>query len=141
MYSGVKKVPVPDIPEIADILPALSHGRYAIFPEPKDTRDALREGLARMLVGALTQDDVVRMAGHQNKNPPPLKACTIIRETTTDFTLMETGSFLTGATRVKARTGVTFFLSNGKDGKYDNRGASARLRPQTTNDVSGPSPI
>ena len=27
MYSSVKKVPAPDIPEIADMLPALSHGR------------------------------------------------------------------------------------------------------------------
>lgn len=34
MYSNVKRVPAPDIPGITDILPALSHGRYAIFSEP-----------------------------------------------------------------------------------------------------------
>ncbi|MFQ8888787.1 MAG: hypothetical protein ACLR7Z_11050 [Bilophila wadsworthia] len=80
MYSSVKKVPAPDIPEIADMLPALSHGRYAIFPESKNAQDALREGLAGMLAGALTQDDVIRMVDHQNKTPLPPKACTVIGE-------------------------------------------------------------
>ena len=140
MYSSVKKVPAPDIPEIADMLPALSHGRYAIFPEPKNAQDALRESLAGMLAGALTQDDVIRMVDHQNKNPPPPKACTVIGEATTDFTLIETGNFLTDAMRAKAGTDVALFLDNGKDGKYNGKGASARFRPQTTNDVSGPSP-
>ena len=123
------------------MLPALSHGRYAIFPEPKNAQDALRESLAGMLAGALTQDDVIRMVDHQNKNPPPPKACTVIGEATTDFTLIETGNFLTDAMRAKAGTDVALFLDNGKDGKYNGKGASARFRPQTTNDVSGPSPI
>lgn len=134
MYSSVKKVPAPDIPEIADMLPALSHGRYAIFPEPKNAQNALRESLAGMLAGALTQDDVIRMVDHQNKNPPPPKACTVIGEATADFTLIETGNFLTDAMRAKAGADVALFLDNGK-------GVSARFRPQTTNDVSGPSPI
>ena len=141
MYSSVKKVPAPDIPEIADMLPALSHGRYAIFPESKNAQDALREGLAGMLAGALTQDDVIRMVDHQNKNPLPPKACTVIGEATADFTLIETGNFLTDAMRAKAGADVALFLDNGKDGKYNGKGASARFRPQTTNDVSGLSPI
>ena len=141
MYSSVKKVPAPDIPEIADMLPALSHGRYAIFPELKNAQDALREGLAGMLAGALTQDDVIRMVDHQNKNPLPPKACTVIGEATADFTLIETGNFLTDAMRAKAGADVALFLDNGKDGKYNGKGASARFRPQTTNDVSGLSPI
>lgn len=141
MYSSVKKVPAPDIPEIADMLPALSHGRYAIFPESKNAQDALREGLAGMLAGALTQDDVIRMVDHQNKNPPPPKACTVIGEATTDFTLIETGNFLTDAMKAKAGADVALFLDNGKEGKYNGKGASARFRPQTTNDVSGLSPI
>lgn len=141
MYSSVKKVPAPDIPEIADMLPALSHGRYAIFPESKNAQDALREGLAGMLAGALTQDDVIRMVDHQNKTPLPPKACTVIGEATTDFTLIETGNFLTDAMRAKAGADVALFLDNGKDGKYNGKGASARFRPQTTNDVSGLSPI
>ena len=141
MYSSVKKVPAPDIPEIADMLPALSHGRYAIFPESKNAQDALREGLAGMLAGALTQDDVIRMVDHQNKNPLPPKACTVIGEATADFTLIETGKFLTDAMRAKAGADVALFLDNGKDGKYNGKGASARFRPQTTNDVSGLSPI
>ncbi len=36
--------------------------------------------------------------------------------------------------RAKAGADVALFLDNGK-------GVSARFRPQTTNDVSGPSPI
>ena len=141
MYSSVKKVPAPDIPEIADMLPALSHGRYAIFPESKNAQDALRESLAGMLAGALTQDDVIRMVDHQNKNPPPPKVCTVIGEATTDFTLIETGNFLTDAMKAKAGADVALFLDNGKDGKYNGKGVSARFRPQTTNDVSGLSPI
>ena len=135
MYSSVKKVPAPDIPEIADMLPALSHGRYAIFPEPKNAQDALREGLAGMLAGALTQDDVIRMVDHQNKNPPPPKVCTVIGEATADFTLIETGNFLTDAMRAKAGADVALFLDNGNNGKDNGKGASARFRPQTTNDV------
>ena len=141
MYSSVKKVPAPDIPEIADMLPALSHGRYAIFPESKNAQDALREGLAGMLAGALTQDDVIRMVDHQNKNPLPPKACTVIGEATADFTLIETGNFLTDAMRAKAGADVALFLDNGNDGKDNGKGVSARFRPQTTNDVSGLSPI
>ena len=94
-----------------------------------------------MLAGALTQDDVIRMVDHQNKNPPPPKACTVIGEATADFTLIETGNFLTDAMRAKAGADVALFLDNGKDGKYNGKGASARFRPQTTNDVSGLSPI
>lgn len=135
MYSSVKKVPAPDIPEIADMLPALSHGRYAIFPESKNAQDALREGLAGMLAGALTQDDVIRMVDHQNKNPLPPKACTVIGEATADFTLIETGNFLTDAMRAKAGADVALFLDNGNDGKDNGKGVSARFRPQTTNDV------
>lgn len=141
MYSSVKKVPAPDIPEIADMLPALSHGRYAIFSESKNAQDALREGLAGMLAGALTQDDVIRMVAHQNKNPPPPKVCTVIGEATTDFTLIETGNFLTDAMSAKAGADVALFLDNGNDGKDNGKGVSARFRPQTTNDVSGLSPI
>ena len=94
-----------------------------------------------MLAGALTQDDVIRMVDHQNKNPLPPKACTVIGEATADFTLIETGNFLTDAMRAKAGADVALFLDNGKDGKYNGKGASARFRPQTTNDVSGLSPI
>lgn len=137
MYSSVKKVPAPDIPEIADMLPALSHGRYAIFPELKNAQEALREGLAGMLAGALTPDDVIRMVDHQNKNPLPPKACTVIGEATADFTLIETGNFLTDAMRAKAGADVALFLDSGKDGKYNGKGVSARFYkgPQTTNDV------
>lgn len=110
------------------MLPALSHGRYAIFPESKNAQDALREGLAGMLAGALTQDDVIRMVDHQNKNPLPPKACTVIGEATADFTLIETGNFLTDAMRAKAGADVALFLDNGKDGKYNGQGGQRTVQ-------------
>lgn len=81
--------------------------------------------MAGILTGALTQDDIIRVVDHQNKNPPPPKACTVIEEATANFTLMETGSSLTDAVRTKAGTDVALFLDNGKDGKYNGKGASA----------------
>lgn len=83
-----------------------------------------------MLAGALTQDDVIRMVDHQNKNPPPPKVCTVIGEATTDFTLIETGNFLTDAMKAKAGADVALFLDNGKDGKYNGKGVSARFSPR-----------
>ena len=58
-----------------------------------------------------------------------------VGEATTDFTLIETGNFLTDAMKAKAGADVALFLDNGKDGKYNGKGSSARFRPQTTNDV------
>ena len=69
------------------------------------------------------------------------EACTVIGEATADFTLIETGNFLTDAMRAKAGADVALFLDNGNNGKDNGKGVSARFRPQTTNDVSGPSPI
>lgn len=137
MYSSVKGVPAPNIPEIADLAPTLSHGRYAVFPELQNAQQALRQGLAGMLEGTFTQDDVSRMVDRQNQNPPPPQASEPIGMATEDFTIMETGNFLTDAMRAKAGTDIAVFLDNGKDGKYNGKGISARFYkgPQTQDDV------
>lgn len=75
------------------------------------------------------------MVDHQNKNPLPPKACSVIGEATADFTLIETGEFPHRRHEGQGRADVALFLDNGNDGKDNGKGVSARFRPQTTNDV------
>ncbi len=138
MFSSVKSVPPPNIPEIQDLAPALGHGRYAIFPELKNAQEALRQGLAGMLAGTLTRDDLIRMVDKQNLSPPLSTSDAVLGVATADFTLIETGNFLTDAMRSKSGADIALFLDNGKDGRYNGKGISARLYegPQTLDDVS-----
>ncbi len=127
MYSSVKNVPPPDVPEINEMIAALNAGRYAIFPELKNAQGALREGLAGMLDGSLTRERAVTLIDEQNRNPETNKADASIGTATQEFTLIETGNFVTDAMREKAGTDFALFLDNGKDGKYNGKGVSGRL--------------
>lgn len=137
MYSSLKNVPPPNIPEILDMRDTLNHGRYAVFPELQRSQEALRQGLAAMLAGKFTQEDVIRLVDQQNQNPPPPPTEEVLGEATADFSLIETGNFLTDAMRSRAGTDVALFLDNGKDGRFNGKGISARLYkgPQTMSDV------
>lgn len=137
MYSSVKKVPPPDIPEIIHLRATLNQGRYAIFPELKNAQSALRQGLTGMLAGALSPDDVIAMVDRQNRNPLHSESGEIIGTATADFTMIETGNFLTDAMRAKSGADMALFLDNGKDGKFNGKGLSARLYrgSQTMDDV------
>lgn len=138
MYSSVKNVPSPNIQEIQKLIPVLDGGRYAIFPELKNAQSALREGLAGMLKGSLTKEDVVDMVDKQNTEPTnsPL-ASAKIGEASEDFTLIETGNFVTDAMREKAGTDIALFLDNGMDGRYNGKGISGKFYKgiQTKTDV------
>lgn len=137
MYSSLKNLLPPDIPEIQELRATLSHGRYGIFPELKNAQTALREGLAGMLRGNLTKADVIRMVDKQNLNPPSTKSDVILTTATADFTLIQTGNLVTDLLREKAGADFSLFLDNGKDGRYNGKGISARLYkgPQTLNDI------
>ena len=137
MFSSLKNVPPPDIPEILPLREALRHGRYAIFPHLHRSEGALRKGLADMLAGWATPEDVVRRVDQQNLAPLSVSTEEVIGRATADFTLMETGNFITDAMRRQSGAQVALFLDNGKDGRFNGKGVSARLYEgiQTMNDV------
>lgn len=127
MYSSVKGVSAPDVPEIADLRATLDAGRCAIFPELKNGQGALREGLAGMLAGTMTREDVTAMVDVQNLNPVETEAQHVLGRASADFTLVETGDFVTDVMRKAAGSDFALFLDNGKDGRYNGKGISGRF--------------
>lgn len=127
MYSSLRDVPPPDIPEIKELVPTLTHGRYAIFPTLKNAQSALREGLAGMVEGTKTKADVIKMVDEQNRNPSVISKPKILGNATADFTMLETGNFITDVMREWSECEVALFLDNGKDGLYNGKGVSGSL--------------
>ncbi|MEF9945232.1 MAG: extracellular solute-binding protein [Lachnospiraceae bacterium] len=127
MLSGLKGVEPPDVPEIQDIQQTLKQGRYGVFPTLKNAQGALREGLAGMVEGTKTKAEVIQMVDQQNSSPPKREDAKVIGNATKDFTLMDTGNFLTDAMRVEGDCEMALFLDSGKDGRGNGKGVSARF--------------
>lgn len=127
MFSSLQGVQPPNIPEIYDLVPALTHGRFAIFSTLENAQGALRRGLAGMVSGELTKEDVIQMTDAENTNPPVQDMPSVLGTATADFTLLETGNFVTDALRAAGETEIALFMDNGKDGKYNGKGISGRL--------------
>ncbi|MEG0379698.1 MAG: 5'-nucleotidase, partial [Eubacterium sp.] len=137
MFSSLVGVAPPDVEEIQSLIPTLNHGRYAVFPELENAQGALREGLAGMLKGTTTKDSVIKMVDAQNQVPAVGNTPITLGTAENSFTLMETGNFVTDAMRDASGSEIALFLDNGKDGKYNGKGISARFYkgPVTTSDV------
>ncbi|MEG1107509.1 MAG: extracellular solute-binding protein [Oscillospiraceae bacterium] len=127
MFSSLQSVPPPDIPEIADILPALQHGRFAVFPTLKNAQTALRNGLAAMLEGEMTADDVIKTVDRQNLSPPVVWYDMDIGFASESFSLTETGSFVTDCMRAESGSDIALFIDNGKDGINNGKGLNGRF--------------
>lgn len=127
MFSSLVGTSTPDIPEISDLLPALQNGRYAVFSPLKNAQSALQEGLRGMLNGNMTKEDVIKLVDSQNKASETDIKSAKLGTSTSDFTTIETGSFITDAMRAESGCQLSLFLDNGKDGKYNGKGVSARL--------------
>lgn len=127
MFSSLNGMPPPDIPEIEDLVPALTHGRFAVFPTLKNAQGALRAGLAGMVSGELSKEELARMVDAENVNPPIPDPIPILGSATADFSIVETGNFITDVMREAAETDIALFLDNGKDGRANGKGVSARL--------------
>lgn len=127
MFSSVTDASPPNDKEVEELLPALNSGRYAVFPTLKYAQDALREGLAGMVNGTVTKEEVIKMVDDANKTPTKVAEPEKIGEADQDFTLIETGNFVTDAMQEFAKTDVALFLDNGKDGTYNGKGISASL--------------
>lgn len=127
MYSSLKGVDPPTVPEIEALVPALKSGRYAIFPQLANAQHALRTGLAGMVRGEMTPQLVCTMVDEQNAEPPAKSPPRVLGTAKTDFTIEQTGSFVTDCMRDYSGCELALFLDNGKDGRYNGQGISARL--------------
>lgn len=127
MYSSLAEVGAPNVPEIKDLLPALKQGNYAIFPTSQNAQATLREGLAGMISGEMTTDEVITMVDQQNVISAVTEKPNVIGTASEDFTVLETGNFVTDVMRKAGDCDVALFLDNGKDGRYNGKGISARL--------------
>ncbi|MEG2261448.1 MAG: extracellular solute-binding protein [Raoultibacter sp.] len=135
MISSLKGVAAPNVPEIEALSQTLDQGRSAVFPVFKRSQEALRTGLSGMVDGSLTADDVVVLVDAQNGAPPTPPRFPSLGSATADFTLLETGNFITDAMRAKTGCDVALFLDNGKDGKTNGKGVSARFYHGELTDV------
>lgn len=135
MFSSLTETAPPDIPEIESLLPALNHGRYAIFPQLKNAQSALREGLAGMVRGDMTKADVITMVDEQNQNPIEKEKPVVLGKAETDFTILDTGNFVTDAMRNDSGCDVALFMDNGKDGIYSGKGISGAIYKGDVTDV------
>lgn len=135
MFSSLNEVQPPNIPEIQDLLPSLSHGRYAIFPTLKNAQTALRKGLAEMIKGQMTSEDVIKMVDKENLSPPVVAPPKVLGSATADFTLIEVGNLITDIMRKQSGCEVALFLDNGKDGQYNGKGISGKIYKGDITDV------
>lgn len=135
MFSSLNGVAPPDIPEIVDLVSGLSQGRYAIFPTLKNAQVALREGLAGMVRGEIDGDSVAEMVDEMNQNPVKAQEPIVLGTATHNFTLIETGNFITDTMREKANSDIALFLDNGKDGLYNGKGVSGKIYEGDITDI------
>ncbi|MEG2595546.1 MAG: extracellular solute-binding protein [Ruthenibacterium sp.] len=127
MYSSLGGMPPPDIPEIADIRPALEHGRCTVFPTFNNAQAALRKGLTGMVAGTLCADEVGQMVDAQNTAPVFVVLPPVLGYATQDFSLTETGNFIADAMRNESGCDIALILDNGKDGKTNGKGICGKF--------------
>ncbi|MEG2176537.1 MAG: extracellular solute-binding protein [Oscillibacter sp.] len=125
VFSSLNGMAPPAVPEIADLVPALTGGRYFVFPTLKNAQNALRRGLAGMVAGTMTAADVARLVDAENRSPAVEKPPEVLGTASENFTRIETGNFVTDAMREETGCEIALFLDNGKDGKTNGKGISA----------------
>lgn len=138
MYSSLKDVPPIDVAETRDIVDALAHGRYGIFKELPNIQGTLREGLAKMLTGELNVEQVGALIDEANRNQTSAAPILEILGTATrNFSLLETGNFITDTMKNYTSSDIALFLDGGKDGRYNSKGVTAKMYEGdiTTNDI------
>lgn len=127
MFSSVKGSSSPDIPEIQDLIPTLNAGRYAIFPELKNAKNALRDGLAGLLRKEISKAQLMENVDVENSKPVIVQKPEVIGQAVSQFTLMETGQYITDVMKKETNSDIALFLDNGKDGLYNGKGVSGRI--------------
>lgn len=137
MYSSLIDTTPPDVPEIEALIPALNQGRYAVFPTLENAQGALREGLAGLLAGTLTKEDVTRLVDEENLSPPVTESAKLLGQASESFSLTDTGNFVADAMCAWGECELALILDNGKDGNYNGKGISGRIYEGdvTTSDI------
>lgn len=115
------------VPELAPIEAAMHKGQYAIFPSFTNADSSLYEALAAMLRGEISRDEVIRRVDEANRNPRPKERAAVIGSAAQTFSLAETGAYVTDVLRAGTQADIALFLDNGKDGKFNARGISAKF--------------
>lgn len=127
MISALNGVSPPDIPEIDYMLNSLNSGRYSHFPTFTNSQGALRRGLAGMVEGTHTVQDVIAMVDAQNTSPTIKLEPIVIGTAAENFSLTDTGSIVTDAMRDYSGCDIALFLDNGKDGITNGKGITGKL--------------
>lgn len=127
MFSSLTKMPPPDVPEIEDLVSTLMAGRYAVFPTLENAQGALRRGLAGMVEGTMTKEDVAGMVDAENLSPPVKTPPKVLGTASEDFSMIDTGNFITDTMREQCSSDIALFLDNGKDGTYTGKGICSRI--------------
>lgn len=128
MFSSLVGEAPPDTPGIEELIPVLEQGRYAVFPELRNSQNALREGLKSLLKEEMTVDEIIKKVDRKNTSwTDDIEFPKLLGTAMDDFTMIETGNFVTDAMRKQSGCEIALFLDNGKDGKYNGKGVGARL--------------
>lgn len=127
MFSSMKGTSSPNIPEIQDMIKTLDSGRYAIFPELKNAKNALRTGLADLLRGTITKQQLMENVDIENATPQISKKPEVIGKANSSFTLKETVLYIVDIVKKELNCEIALFLDNGKDGLYNGKGVSGRI--------------
>ncbi|MEG0570832.1 MAG: extracellular solute-binding protein [Oscillospiraceae bacterium] len=127
MLSSLKDMPPPQAPEIADMMPALVHGKYAAFNPIKNAPRALRRGLSAMLSGTKTIAEVCAAVDKENLSPPTPWTPVILGSASEDFSLIDTANYITDEMCKKSGCEIALFLDNGKDGRNNGKGINGRF--------------
>lgn len=135
MLSSLQNVKTPTLTEIEYLAPAINAGRYGVFPEFKRSKNAFREGLAGMVKGELTADQVIEMINKENQQGTEKEAIAILGTAKEKFSLLETGNFIADSLRNYSNCEIALFLDNGKDGRYNGKGVSGSLYEGDITDV------
>lgn len=126
-FSSLRNVEAPDVVEIHDLTKSLSQGRYGVFPTLTRSESSLRYGLKGMLLGNITSQQVADMVDRENMLSQTTTKTSILGKASEDFSFIDTGNFLCDMIKEKTDADIALFLDNGKDGKNNGKGISAKF--------------
>lgn len=135
MFSSLKNMPIPNVKEIDHLQTTLSQGRYGTFPSFERTNDTFHEGLRRLMKGMITKEEFAVLMDTQNQVNETNQKDKVLGKATETFSLIDTGNFVCDLLRNHTKSDISLFLDNGKDGKYNGKGISAKFYKGNINET------
>lgn len=127
MYSSLKDAEISEDKEIIDMRTTLAQGRYGVFPTLERSESALRRGLQGMIKGTTTKEKLGEMVDKENQIPTRKEELESYGEASEDFSLMDTGNYISDVIQTTCKSDFALFMDNGKDGLYSGKGVSAKF--------------